>query len=83
MAVGSVAMLLIAAVAMLVTDPVLALVGFVVFPTLAVANIVFQRRVSPAATRAQRARGAREPRGSNRRLSHVLPSRRQSHRQLS
>src|SRR5690606_29523755 len=53
MAVGSVAMLLIAAVAMLVTDPVLALVGFVVFPTLAVANIVFQRRVSPAATRAQ------------------------------
>ena len=53
MAVGSVVMLLIAAVAMLVTDPVLALVGFVVFPTLAVANIVFQRRVSPAATRAQ------------------------------
>ncbi|MEY9212933.1 ABC transporter ATP-binding protein [Thermobifida halotolerans] len=53
MAVGSIAMLLIAAVAMLVTDPVLALVGFVVFPTLAVANIVFQRRVSPVATRAQ------------------------------
>ncbi|WP_068757192.1 ABC transporter ATP-binding protein [Thermobifida cellulosilytica] len=53
MAVGSVAMLVIAAVAMLVTDPVLALVGFVVFPALAAANVVFQRRVSPVAARAQ------------------------------
>ncbi|MDT0303386.1 ABC transporter ATP-binding protein [Streptomonospora wellingtoniae] len=53
MAIGSVAMLLIAAVAMVVTDPVLATIAFVVFPALAVANVVFQRRVSPAATRAQ------------------------------
>lgn len=53
MAVGSVFMLAIAAVAMVVTDPVLALVGFVVFPVLAAANLVFQRRVSPVASRAQ------------------------------
>ncbi|TDQ48510.1 ABC transporter ATP-binding protein [Actinorugispora endophytica] len=53
MAVGSVVMLVIAAAAMLVTDPVLAVVGFVVFPALGVANVVFQRRVTPAATRAQ------------------------------
>ncbi|GAA1777935.1 ABC transporter ATP-binding protein [Streptomonospora arabica] len=53
MAIGSVAMLLIAAAAMVVTDPVLATIAFVVFPALAVANVVFQRRVSPAATRAQ------------------------------
>ena len=53
MAVGSTAMLVIAAGAMLATDLVLALVGFVVFPLLAIANLVFQRRVSPAATHAQ------------------------------
>ncbi|WP_159942222.1 MULTISPECIES: ABC transporter ATP-binding protein [unclassified Nocardiopsis] len=53
MAVGSVFMLAIAAVAMVLTDPVLALVAFVVFPTLAAANVVFQRRVSPMASRAQ------------------------------
>ncbi|WP_446724962.1 ABC transporter ATP-binding protein [Nocardiopsis sp. N85] len=53
MAVGSVFMLVIAAVAMLVTDPVLALVAFVVFPVLVLANVIFQRRVSPMASRAQ------------------------------
>uniref|UniRef100_UPI00064BA2F3 ABC transporter ATP-binding protein n=1 Tax=Nocardiopsis sp. RV163 TaxID=1661388 RepID=UPI00064BA2F3 len=53
MAVGSVFMLVIAAVAMITTDPVLALVAFVVFPVLAAANVVFQRRVSPMASRAQ------------------------------
>ncbi|WP_306371610.1 ABC transporter ATP-binding protein [Nocardiopsis sp. CC223A] len=53
MAVGSVFMLVIAAVAMLVTDPLLALVAFVVFPFLVVVNVVFQRRVSPMASRAQ------------------------------
>ncbi|RCV55838.1 ABC transporter ATP-binding protein, partial [Marinitenerispora sediminis] len=53
MVIGSVFMLAVAAVAMVATDPVLALVGFVVFPVLAVANYVFQRRVSPLATRAQ------------------------------
>ncbi|NKY98607.1 ABC transporter ATP-binding protein [Nocardiopsis alborubida] len=53
MAVGSVFMLVIAAVAMVTTDPVLSLVAFVVFPVLAAANVVFQRRVSPMASRAQ------------------------------
>ncbi|MEU0493811.1 ABC transporter ATP-binding protein [Nocardiopsis sp. NPDC006139] len=53
MAVGSVFMLVIAAVAMLVTDPLLALVAFVVFPFLVLVNVVFQRRVSPMASRAQ------------------------------
>ena len=53
MAVGSVFMLLTAGIAMIVTDPVLAAVGFVVFPVLAVANVVYQRRVSPMASRAQ------------------------------
>ncbi|MEV2274853.1 ABC transporter ATP-binding protein [Nocardiopsis sp. NPDC049922] len=53
MAVGSVFMLGTAAVAMVVTDPVLALVAFVVFPLLTAANVAFQRRVSPMASRAQ------------------------------
>jgi ABC-type multidrug transport system fused ATPase/permease subunit len=53
MAIGSVFMLAVAAVAMVVTDPVLALVAFVTFPVLAVANVVFQRRVAPVAARAQ------------------------------
>ncbi|WP_116245209.1 ABC transporter ATP-binding protein [Nocardiopsis sp. FIRDI 009] len=53
MAVGSVFMLGTAAVAMIVTDPVLALVAFVVFPVLTAANVVFQRRISPMASRAQ------------------------------
>ncbi|MBB4931014.1 ABC-type multidrug transport system fused ATPase/permease subunit [Lipingzhangella halophila] len=56
MTIGSVLMLLIAAVAMVVTDPVLALVGFVVFPLLFVVNVVFQRKIGPVATRAQRLR---------------------------
>ncbi|PSK86559.1 ABC-type multidrug transport system fused ATPase/permease subunit [Murinocardiopsis flavida] len=53
MAIGSAFMLVFAAVAMLVTDTVVALVGFVVFPLLAVVNVMFQRLVSPVATRAQ------------------------------
>ena len=53
MTVGSVFMLIISAVAMVVTDPVLALVAFVVFPVLTAANVAFQRRVSPLASRAQ------------------------------
>ncbi|ASU83472.1 ABC transporter ATP-binding protein [Nocardiopsis gilva YIM 90087] len=53
MVIGSLFLLLIAAVAMVVTDPVLALVGFVVFPLLFAANVAFQRRVAPMATRAQ------------------------------
>ncbi len=53
MSLGSVVMLVIAAVAMLVADPVLALVGFVVFPLLFVVNVIFQRKITPVATRAQ------------------------------
>ncbi|WP_017540482.1 ABC transporter ATP-binding protein [Nocardiopsis halophila] len=53
MVVGSLFMLVIAAGAMVLTDPVLALVGFVVFPLLFAVNVVFQRRAAPVATRAQ------------------------------
>ncbi len=56
MAVGVIVMLLVAAVAMVVTDPVLALVGFLIFPAIAVLNLVYQRRLSPLATRAQQLR---------------------------
>ena len=53
MAVGTVAMMVIAVVQMLVTDLVMALVGLLVFPAVIVANIVFQRIQSPLMTRAQ------------------------------
>ncbi|MGC5014071.1 ABC transporter ATP-binding protein [Streptosporangium sp. DT93] len=56
MAVGVVVMLVTAAVAMVITDPVLALVGFLVFPAIAVLNLVYQRRLNPLATRAQQLR---------------------------
>ncbi|MCA2188986.1 ABC transporter ATP-binding protein [Nonomuraea cavernae] len=56
MAVGVIVMLFTAAVAMLITDPVLALVGFLIFPAIAVLNLVYQRRLSPLATRAQQLR---------------------------
>ncbi|MFJ2029468.1 ABC transporter ATP-binding protein [Streptosporangium sp. NPDC087985] len=56
MAVGVVVMLVTAAVALVLTDPVLALVGFLIFPAIAVLNLVYQRRLSPLATRAQQLR---------------------------
>lgn len=56
MAVGVVFMLLIAAVSMLVTDVVVAAVAFLVFPAVALINVVYQRRLSPVATRAQQLR---------------------------
>ena len=56
MAIGVVVMLVVAAVAMLVADPVLALIGFCVFPAVFAVNVVFQRRMSPLVTRAQRLR---------------------------
>ncbi len=56
MAVGVVVMLLTAAVGMLLTDLMLALVGFLIFPAIAVLNLVYQRRLSPLATRAQQLR---------------------------
>ena len=56
MAVGVLVMLVVAGVAMVLTDPVLSLVGFAIFPTVFVLNVVYQRRLSPLATRAQQLR---------------------------
>jgi ATP-binding cassette, subfamily B, bacterial len=56
MAVGVVVMLVVAGVAMVLTDPVLALIGFLVFPAIFALNVVYQRRLSPLATRAQQLR---------------------------
>jgi ABC-type multidrug transport system fused ATPase/permease subunit len=56
MAIGVVVMLVVAAAAMLLADPVLALVGLAVFPAVFAVNVVFQRRMSPLVTRAQRLR---------------------------
>jgi ATP-binding cassette subfamily B protein len=53
MAVGTVAMMVIAVGQMLFTDLVLAFVGLLVFPLVIVTNIVFQRLQSPVMTRAQ------------------------------
>jgi ATP-binding cassette subfamily B protein len=53
MAVGTVAMMVIAVVQMLLTDAVMALVGLLVFPLVIAANIAFQRIQSPLMTRAQ------------------------------
>jgi ABC-type multidrug transport system fused ATPase/permease subunit len=56
MAVGVVVMLLIAGVAVVLTDPVLSLVGFTIFPLIFIVNVVYQRTLSPLATRAQQLR---------------------------
>jgi len=56
MAVGVLIMLAVAAGAMLLTDVALALVGFAVFPALFGLNVLYQRRLSPLATRAQQLR---------------------------
>ncbi len=53
MAVGTIAMMLIAIVPMLLADLVLALVGILVFPLVIVANLFYQRLASPLMTRAQ------------------------------
>lgn len=57
MAAGVVVMALVAAVAMLVADPVLAVVGLLALPAMALANIVYQRVMSPLVVRAQSLRG--------------------------
>jgi len=54
---GVIVMLVIAAVVLVVTDPVLACVGFVIFPALAALNVAFTRRMQPKAMRAQQLRG--------------------------
>lgn len=53
MAVGTVAMMVIAVVQMLIADVVMAVVGLTVFPLVIAANIAFQRFQSPLITRAQ------------------------------
>lgn len=56
-AVGVVFMLLVTLGLLIDTDPVLALVGSVVFPTIAVLTVVYSKRMSPLMTRAQQLRG--------------------------
>nr|WP_220481698.1 ABC transporter ATP-binding protein [Nocardioides ginsengisegetis] len=56
MAVGTVAMMVIAVVQMFAADLVLAFVGLLVFPLVIAANIVYQRVASPLMTRAQQLR---------------------------
>jgi ABC-type multidrug transport system fused ATPase/permease subunit len=56
MALGVVVMLVFGIVQMLVVDPWLALVGLTVFPMLYLANVAFQRAMSPRVTRAQQLR---------------------------
>ena len=53
MAVGTVAMMVIAVAQMVFTDLVLAAIGLLVFPVVIVINVVFQRLQSPLMTRAQ------------------------------
>ncbi len=56
-AVGVVLMLVATLGLLFVTDPVLALVGSVVFPAIAVLTVLYSRRMSPLMTRAQQLRG--------------------------
>src|SRR6478672_8668131 len=56
MAVGVIIMLVVGAVEMFLVDPVLAAVGLTVFPALFLANLAFQRRMSPRVTAAQQLR---------------------------
>ncbi|HTL23003.1 MAG TPA: ABC transporter ATP-binding protein, partial [Mycobacteriales bacterium] len=55
-AVGVVFMLVTTLTLLLFTDPVLAIVGSVVFPAIAVLTVVYSRRMSPLMTRAQQLR---------------------------
>lgn len=57
MAIGVIAMLVAAVVSMFAADPVLTLVGLVVFPLLFAINVVYQRWQSPRLARAQSLRG--------------------------
>lgn len=56
MAIGVVVMLVVAAVSMLLADPVLAMIGFAVFPVVFAVNVGFQRWMSPRVTSAQQLR---------------------------
>ncbi len=57
MAVGTLAMMVIAIAQMLFTDIAMAVVGLLVFPLVMVVNVVFQRLSSPIFTRIQALRG--------------------------
>ncbi|MBB3040300.1 ABC transporter transmembrane domain-containing protein [Nocardioides soli] len=56
MAVGTLAMMVIAVAQMFVADVVMALVGLMVFPAVVVANLAYQRLASPLMTKAQQLR---------------------------
>ncbi len=56
MAVGTVAMMVIAVTQMLLVDVVLAMIGLLVFPAVIAANILYQRASSPLFTKAQQLR---------------------------
>ncbi|CAI9419842.1 ABC transporter ATP-binding protein [Nocardioides sp. T2.26MG-1] len=56
MAVGTVAMMVIAVAQMFAADLVMALVGLLVFPAVIAANLAYQRLASPLMTRAQQLR---------------------------
>ncbi|MEU4193754.1 ABC transporter ATP-binding protein [Kribbella sp. NPDC026611] len=56
MAIGVIAMLVFATLAMFAADVWLAVVGCCVFPLVFVANVIFQRYLQPLATRAQQLR---------------------------
>ncbi|CAN5352968.1 ABC transporter ATP-binding protein [soil metagenome] len=56
MAIGVIFMLFIAGGQMLLVDPFLALIGFLVFPALFGVNLVYQRAMSPKITKAQQLR---------------------------
>jgi ABC-type multidrug transport system fused ATPase/permease subunit len=56
MAVGTIAMMVIAVAQMFLADIVLAALGMLVFPLVILANLAYQRRASPLITRAQRLR---------------------------
>lgn len=55
-ALGVVVMIAVSAVSLFMIDPVLAVTALTIIPLALVANVVFQRYMSPAATRAQQLR---------------------------
>ena len=56
MAIGVIIMLVAGIVQMVLVDPVMAIIGLTVFPALFLANMVFQRAMSPRVSRAQQLR---------------------------
>jgi ATP-binding cassette, subfamily B, bacterial len=56
MALGVIVMLIAGIVQMLLVDPVMGIIGLTVFPLLFLANMVFQRAMSPRVSRAQQLR---------------------------